>query len=167
MNLRPATAADFSAILALNEQSVQFLSPLSAQRLAQLHASSALHCGAERDGRVIAFLLAFREGADYDSINYVWFAQRYRRFLYIDRVVVALDSRAHGTGSALYAHAFGHAAQTGVPVLACEFDLEPANLVSERFHSKFGFREVGRQSVAGGRKRVSLQTADVGLGPAA
>lgn len=161
MNLRPATRADFSAVLALNEQSVQFLSPLSAQRLAQLHAASALHCVVEQEGRVIAFLLAFREGADYDSINYAWFAQRYPRFLYIDRVVVALDAQAHGAGSALYAHAFWHATQAGVPILACEFDLEPANPVSERFHAKFGFREVGRQSVAGGRKRVSLQTADV------
>jgi predicted GNAT superfamily acetyltransferase len=161
MKLRPATRADFSAVLALNEQSVQFLSPLSAKRLAQLHLASALHCVAEQEDRVIAFLLAFREGADYDSINYAWFARRYRRFLYIDRVVVALDAQARGTGSALYAHAFGHAAQAGVPVLACEFDLEPANLVSERFHAKFGFREVGCQSVAGGRKRVSLQTADV------
>jgi predicted GNAT superfamily acetyltransferase len=161
MNLRPATSADFSAVLALNEQSVQFLSPLSAQRLAQLHAASALHCVVERDDRVIAFLLAFREGADYDSINYAWFAQRYPRFLYIDRVVVSLDAQAHGVGSALYAHVFGHAAQAGVPILACEFDLEPANPVSERFHAKFGFREVGRQSVAGGRKRVSLQTANV------
>ena len=167
MNLRPATRADFSTALALNEQSVQFLSPLSARRLARLHAASALHCVAEQDGCVIAFLLAFREGADYDSVNYAWFAQRYPRFLYIDRVVVALDSRAHGTGSALYAHAFKHAAQAGVPILACEFDLEPANPVSERFHAKFGFREVGRQWVAGGRKRVSLQTAELGPGPEA
>ena len=164
MKLRPATLADSSAVLALNEQSVQFLSPLSAQRLAQLHAASALHCVVEQDGRVIAFLLAFREGADYDSINYAWFAQRYPRFLYIDRVVVALDAQAHGAGSALYTQAFGHAAQAGVPILACEFDLEPANAVSARFHAKFGFREVGRQSVAAGSKRVSLQTADVRRG---
>jgi predicted GNAT superfamily acetyltransferase len=74
---------------------------------------------------------------------------------------VAPDARARGAGSALYGHAFGYAASAAVPMLACEFDIEPANPVSARFHARFGFREVGRQSVAGGRKRVSLQAADV------
>ena len=35
------------------------------------------------------------------------------------------------------------------------------NLESERFHRGFGFIEVGRQSVAGGQKQVSLQAAPV------
>jgi predicted GNAT superfamily acetyltransferase len=161
MNLRPATPADLPAVLVLNEQSVQFLSPLSAERLARLHGLAALHCVVEQGGVVIAFLLAFREGTDYDSVNYTWFAERYARYLYIDRIVVAPDARARGAGSALYEHAFAHAARAAVPMLACEFDIQPANPASARFHARFGFREVGRQSVAGGSKRVSLQAADV------
>jgi predicted GNAT superfamily acetyltransferase len=159
--LRPAAPEDFPAILALNEQSVKFLSPLSAGRLEQLHGEVALHCVVEQRGAVVAFLLAFREGAAYDSVNYAWFAGRYPRFLYIDRVVVAAEARAAGVGSRLYRHAFRHAAQAGVPILACEFDIRPPNPVSARFHAGFGFREVGRQSLAGGDKTVSLQTANV------
>jgi predicted GNAT superfamily acetyltransferase len=79
--LRNAHPADFSAILALNEAFVAVLSPLDAGRLAQLHEQAAVHRVAERDGRIEAFLLAFREGADYDGTNYRWFAQRYARFL--------------------------------------------------------------------------------------
>jgi predicted GNAT superfamily acetyltransferase len=51
-----------------------------------------------------------------------------------------------------------------IPVVACEFDVQPPNPASERFHAKFGFIEVGRQSVAGGKKTVSLQTAAASLG---
>lgn len=159
--LRPATSADFPAVLALNEQSVKFLSPLSAGQLVQLHDDAALHCVVEQDEVVIAFLLAFREGAGYDSVNYAWFAGRYPRFLYIDRVVVAPAARNGGAGSLLYEHAFRHAARSAVPILACEFDIEPPNPVSARFHARFGFQEVGRQAVAGGSKWVSLQTAEV------
>lgn len=166
MPLRSATPADFPAVLALNEESVQFLSPLDDERLAALHAEAALHQVLEEDGQIVAFLLAFREGAAYDSVNYRWFAERYPRFLYIDRVVVSQQLQSKGAGSGLYRHAFAHAADIDVPWLTCEFDVEPPNPVSERFHAKFGFGEVGRQSVQNGKKVVSLQAAPVPESPA-
>ena len=72
---RDATPDDFPAILALNAESVHFLSPLDAPRLQRLHAQAAYHRIVTAGGGVAAFLLAFREGADYDSPNYRWFAQ--------------------------------------------------------------------------------------------
>jgi predicted GNAT superfamily acetyltransferase len=42
--------------------------------------------------------------------------------------------------------------------VACEYDVEPPNDASARFHARFGFGEVGRQRLAGG-KQVSLQMA--------
>jgi len=159
MKFRPISPEDYPAVLALNEASVQFLSPLSLERLAKLHKDSAFHLAAEEDGCVIAFLLAFREGADYDSVNYQWFDQRYSHFLYIDRVVVSPSFQAKGVGSRLYQQLFSYAGSSRIAVVACEFDIEPPNLKSEMFHTKFGFTEVGRQSVAQGKKVVSLQTA--------
>ena len=108
------------------------------------------------DGDVAAFLLAFREGADYDSPNYLWFAQHYDRFLYIDRVVVAAAHQGKRLGAGLYRDLFDFARQSAVPRVTCEFDVEPPNEVSRRFHASFGFREVGAQWVAGGKKRVSM-----------
>ena len=159
MNSRRMTPADFTAVLALNEESVQYLSPLSNSQLEDLHRQSPFSRVVEVEGRVVAFILALRQGADYDSVNYQWFARRYAEFLYVDRVVVSRHSRSTGAGSVLYREVFAHASRHLIPVVACEFDVEPPNPASERFHAKFGFVEVGRQSVAGGRKTVSLQTA--------
>ena len=161
VRIRDAQAGDFDAILALNEASVSLLSPLSPRRLAGLHAQAALHRVAEREGEVIGFLLAFRQGADYESPNYLWFAARYPQFLYVDRVVVADAARGQGVGALLYRDMFEFAAASGARLVTCEFDVDPPNPASAQFHARFGFREVGRQWVADGRKQVSLQVAPV------
>ena len=161
MQIRAATPDDFPAILALNEDSVEFLSPLTATRLQAMHAEAALHVVAAAGAEIAGFLLAFREGAGYDSVNYRWFSRQFPRFLYIDRVVVHPSARSSGAGTSLYRRAFQFAAEGAIPVLAAEFDVDPPNPISEKFHARFGFQEVGQQLVAGGRKRVSLQIAPV------
>jgi predicted GNAT superfamily acetyltransferase len=155
--LRDATAADFPAILALNAESVRFTSPLAEARLRALHAQAACHRVFEIDGAAIAFLLALREGADYDSPNYRWFAQRYGEFLYIDRVVVGSAWQGRGIGALLYEDLFVFAQASGVAQVTCEFDLQPPNPASAGFHARFGFRQVGTQWLDGGKKQVSLQ----------
>jgi predicted GNAT superfamily acetyltransferase len=162
--LRDATPADFAAILDLNEAFVTVLSPLDATRLARLHAQAALHRVIEQDGRIEAFLLVFREEADYDSPNYWWFAQHHARFLYVDRIVVVGAAQARGAGTWLYGEVYALALRDGVPLITCEFDIEPPNPASERFHARLGFHEVGRQQLDGGRKTVSLQALDVAAG---
>jgi hypothetical protein len=164
LKIRAAQPADFDAVLALNEASVAFLSPLSPERLADLHAQAALHRVIEDHGQVIAFLLAFREGAGYDSPNYRWFAARYPAFLYVDRVVVSDAARGRGVGALLYRELFEFAVASAVELVTCEFDLDPPNPVSQRFHASFGFQEVGRQWLDSGRKQVSLQAAFVHKG---
>lgn len=161
MQIRRATETDFASILALNAESVAYLSPLDEDRLARLHAQAAYHRVVEDRSGVIAFLLALREGSNYDSPNYTWFAWRYPVFLYIDRVVVSRHARSKGAASLLYRDLFAFAQETAVPLVACEYDIDPPNPASERFHARFGFREVGSQSVAGGTKVVSLQVVEL------
>lgn len=158
--LRNARPDDFPAILSLNQVFVSVLSPLDGDRLRLLHAQAALHRVVERDGRIEAFLLAFREHADYDGANYQWFVQRHARFLYVDRIVVAGDTQSRGLGQRLYRDARTFAAHANVPLLACEFDIDPPNPVSASFHARQGFREVGRRELEGG-KTVSMQLLDV------
>lgn len=155
--IRDATPADFDSILRLNAESERFISPLTRQKLQQLHGAAAWHRVACVDGRVAAFLLAFSEGAAYDSQNYLWFAARYPQFLYVDRVVVDIGFQSRRLGTRLYEDLFAHARSTHVARVTCEFDIEPPNPVSAQFHRKFGFREVGRQNVAYADKAVSLQ----------
>lgn len=162
MQLRDATPADFPAILALNHTFVAVLSPLDEARLIHLHEQAAQHRVIDRDGEVIAFLLTLREGAAYDSPNYRWFAARYRQFLYVDRIVVSASAQGTGAGRALYRDAFRHASEQGLPVLVCEFDTVPPNPASARFHAALGFREVGTQTLEGG-KQVSLQALEIAM----
>lgn len=163
--IRAAEARDHAAILALNAESVHFLSPMDAARLERLAAQAAWHRVVERDGEVVAFLLALREGADYDSPNYRWFAARYPQFLYVDRIVVAMAQQGRRLGDALYADLFDFARASAVPRITLEFDIEPPNEGSRKFHARHGFVEVGRQSLDGGRKQVSLQACEL-PGPA-
>jgi hypothetical protein len=162
--IRDATGVDSPAILVLNAESVHFLSPLDAARLQHLHEQAAYHRVAEVDGKVAAFLLALREGADYDSPNYCWFVRHSAQFLYIERVVVAAVHQGRGIGAMLYDDIIAFAATRGVAQLTCEFDLEPPNPGSAKFHARYGFREVGRQWLSGGRKQVSLQALEVTAG---
>jgi len=155
--IRDAATRDFRAILGLNAESVHFLSPLDEARLLRLHAQAAYNRVVEIDGAAAAFLLVLREGADYDSPNYRWFAQRYPQFLYIDRIVVAADRQGHGLAAMLYDDLLAFAKTTGVETLTCEFDLDPPNPASAKFHAHYGFREVGTQWLGGGKKQVSLQ----------
>jgi uncharacterized protein len=163
LKLRTAVAADFNAILALNEEAVAALSPVTFERLSRLHAQAARHCVVEDDGGVVAFMLVLRESADYDSPNFQWFVARYDRFLYVDRIVVSLNARSRGAGTLLYRDLFEFAAASSVDLITCEYDLDPPNPRSQRFHARFGFAEVGRQRLTGSGKQVSLQAAQVPL----
>ena len=155
--IRNASPTDFEAILRLNLESENFLSPLDRERLETLHRQGAYHRVECAGGTVAAFLLAFREGTEYDSPNYRWFAERYPNFLYIDRIVVDAAARGKGLGSGLYEDLFAWARRSGAPRITCEFDIDPPNEASRRFHRGFGFQEVGSHRVANGKKAVSLQ----------
>ena len=153
--IRNALAADFPSIAALNAESERFLSPMSEARLERLHGWASYHRVIQGEAGVSAFLLAFREGAGYDSPNYRWFSERYESFIYIDRVVVASAHRGNGLATFLYLDVFAYARQNGVAIVTCEFDIDPPNEVSRRFHEKLGFQEVGLHAY--NNKRVSMQ----------
>jgi predicted GNAT superfamily acetyltransferase len=155
--IRESTESDFEALLRLNAESEHFLSPLPLPRLQFLHRQAWYRRLIGRDEVVLGFMLAFREGADYDSPNYRWFTARYAQFLYIDRIVIGSIARGQGLAARLYEDLFTRARGQGITRITCEFDVDPPNEPSRRFHERFGFREVGRQRVAGGKKMVSLQ----------
>ena len=159
--IRDLAGTDYPAVLALNSAFEFFLSPMDETRLVQLHQRASYARVVRQHSAAVAFVLAFRERAVYDSPNYVWFDQRYSSFLYVDRIVVSADHQGKHLGRALYTDLFRFASAARIPRVTCEFDLEPPNEVSRRFHAQFGFREVGTQRVAYGRKQVSLQEASL------
>jgi predicted GNAT superfamily acetyltransferase len=154
--IRDARPADTDAILALNLESEALMSPMDAARLAELSAMAAYLRVVEDERGVAAFLLAFREGTAYDSVNYRWFDERYPRFLYVDRIAVAGDRQGRGLGPMLYADLFDFARAHDVPRVVCEYYSVPLNERSRRFHQRAGFVEVGSQWLPSG-KQVSFQ----------
>jgi predicted GNAT superfamily acetyltransferase len=155
--IRDCVEADYASMLRLNLESEHFLSPLSLSGLRALSAQ-AWYCRALGDaGDARGFLLVLREGSAYDSVNFQWFAARYSQFLYIDRIVVDARARGQRVAMRLYEDLFARARAAGRARVTCEFDIDPPNEASKRFHAAFGFREVGSQRIAAGKKTVSLQ----------
>lgn len=157
--IRDACQPDFESILRLNDVEVEQTSPMDLERLPLLDDLSAYHKVAILDGQVAGFILAMRAGAHYANDNFSWFAARLDDFLYVDRIVVGSQFSGLKIGSGLYQDLFAYARRQGIPRITCEYNIEPPNLASRAFHDKFGFRELGTQRVAGGRKLVSLQAA--------
>jgi uncharacterized protein len=155
--IRDSNDGDFAALLSLNLESEHFLSPLSQPDLQALHGQAWYCRVACIEDVVQAFLLVLGTGARYASPNYQWFAARYSDFAYVDRVVVGAAARGRRLAVLLYEDLFVKARARGLTRVTCEFDVDPPNEPSRRFHERFGFREVGRQRVAAGKKTVSLQ----------
>jgi predicted GNAT superfamily acetyltransferase len=137
------------AVLELNAQNVIETSALDEAALERLVAQ-AFHVGLVGSG-ADAFLIALDETADYESANFAWFASRYDRFVYIDRVVTAEAARGRGLARALYCELFDKARAAGRTVIGCEVNLDPPNPGSDAFHAKLGFVEVGRQTLVSGK----------------
>lgn len=143
--------ADEPAVLALNNDHAAELSWLDAPELSRL-IGEAFH--ARRIGSLEAFLLTFDQDADYHSPNFLWFQQRYPRFVYIDRVVVANHARGKGLARTLYHDLFEAARMASHEIVACEVNAEPPNPASDAFHAVLGFNEVGAASIHDGKKTV-------------
>ena len=146
------------AVLALNNEHAAELSWLEPDRLSHL-IGQAFH--ARRIGEVDAFLIAFDQDAGYDSPNFLWFRDRYTRFVYVDRIAVAQRARGRGLARRLYADLFDHAAMAGHDRVVCEVNSEPPNLGSDAFHAALGFSEIGQALIHDGAKAVRYFTRPI------
>ncbi len=127
-------------LLALNNQFAQELSYLCPEKAAHLVREAVMAC---RVGEADALLLAFDQSAAYENPNFEWFRDRYERFIYIDRVVVAPSMRGRGLARELYKALFSRAAILRHSQVVCEINLDPPNPGSDAFHASLGFEQVG------------------------
>jgi len=140
-----------AALLALNNAHAQELSWLEPGKLVAMVGEAFL---ARRVGRDDALLIAFDQDAAYDSPNFLWFRERYDRFVYVDRIVVAQAARGRGLARALYETLFDAARAAGHVRVVCEVNSNPPNPASDAFHAGLGFVEVGAAVLPGGGKAV-------------
>ena len=144
-------AEDEPAVLALNNRHAAELSWLEPERLSFLLGEAFY---ARRIGALEAFIMTFDQDARYDSPNFLWFRERYKRFVYVDRVVVAAAARGRGHARRLYEDLFDHVRRAGQVIVTCEVNADPPNPASDAFHAALGFAEVGDAVIHGGKKAV-------------
>ena len=146
--LRTIDDGDIAWILALNAQNEEATSPLDAARL-RLMLGDAFQARAANatDG----FIIPFDQSSAYRSENYLWFRDRYPRFVYVDRIIVAASARRTGLARALYENVFDTAKRAGRQTVGGEVNVVPPNPASDAFHDSLGFVEVGRATIANGK----------------
>ncbi|MGE4482873.1 GNAT family N-acetyltransferase [Acidocella sp.] len=148
--LSPAVPA-FEALRTLNNEHAQELSHANTDRFSLLLERSFF---AASINEADAFLIAFDQDADYDSPNFLWFRERFLKFVYIDRVVTAPAARGRGLAVTLYDTLFQEARAAGHTLAVCEVNRHPPNPVSEAFHARFGFVQAGKADLPASGKTV-------------
>lgn len=157
LEIEPGAAADYDAVLELNEAAVPHVNSISTETLGRLHAQSTCLTVVRAPGvaGLAGFLLALPQSAAYESLNFGYFRRHYPQFVYIDRVVISPQWRRGGIGQALYRDLFTRL-PADCPLVCCEVNVRPPNAPSLAFHRRMGFSPVGEQDTEGGKKRVSL-----------
>lgn len=156
--IRDVESTDLDQILELNNAAVPAVNRLVRSDLDWFaeNAHSFL-VKPDSDGGAVAYLIGLHgPGAGYESANYEWFSQRYARFVYVDRIVVAEQGRGRGIGQALYDAFAGRGRDDDHDVMLAEVNIRPRNDVSLKFHELYGFVSVGEQDTEGGSKRVVM-----------
>jgi predicted GNAT superfamily acetyltransferase len=161
--LRPYRDTDLDALVLINDGAYPAVPITPAAELADLFAMSSVRLVVESAGEPAGFVLGMPPGLPYASENYVFFSARSQDFVYVDRIVLAPRLQGQGIGPQLYAAVFDEARRTGASEVLCEVNVEPPNPGSLAFHTRLGFREVGRQETHGGENTVALLAAPVEL----
>lgn len=157
MEIRPLSLADLPDAVVINNANLPALTAADETEMGDLFTEAAYSLGAFVDDVLAGFSITFLPGADYDSVNYRWFAGRYDRFAYLDRIALADEFQGRGIGAALYSDLETRlrAEHPACGWLTCEVNLRPLNEGSLRFHHRIGFAEVGQQETDYG-KLVSM-----------
>ncbi|CAN5380368.1 GNAT family N-acetyltransferase [soil metagenome] len=160
MPVRPLSPTDLPRVLELNNAAVPAVGLLDQPGLEHLVSESSIAwavCDAEA-GELVGFCLVLDPDADYASVNFHWFAERYEDFVYLDRVVIDAAWKGQGLGRELYGLVEAHVAANGGAAWLClEVNLRPRNDASLAFHERLGFSEVGQQETPYGAL-VTMQT---------
>ena len=162
-NFQPTTRnieiADLARVLEINNANTPGVSELTFAEL-ESDLNNSLHALAidNEQGEVCAFCITFDPGAPDAGANHRWFAERYKSFVYLDRIAIDSNHQNRGLGALLYQAVEQHMLKSPEhSLLCCEVNLEPPNPGSLRFHKRIGFSECGVQSTAPGYAVTYLQ----------
>ena len=132
-------------LYSLNQENTPEVGSISSsESFASLFYKSSINLLVEYKKQPIGFVICFRENLEYESLNYKFFNETKKNFLYIDRVVIKSQYRRMGVGTKVYKYLDEVAAKELLPI-CCEVNSIPLNQISLNFHAKNGFVEVGEK----------------------
>jgi predicted GNAT superfamily acetyltransferase len=146
--VRNIVSTDVTRVLEINNANTPGVSELTMIELAT-DLKNSLHALVidNEHGEVCAFCITFGPNTPDAGSNHQWFAERYKSFVYLDRIAIDSSHQNRGLGALLYQSVeqlmFNSAEHS---LLCCEVNLEPPNPGSLRFHKRIGFTEVGQHS---------------------
>jgi len=162
ISIRDIHVEDLDAVLALNQSEVPHVGSIT---LADMHyfleKAVYFRVACDDQDNILAILIGLEAGADYASLNYRWFNDRYEKFAYIDRIAVAPHARRLGIAESMYED-FERQSATWAECLCCEVNLVPENPVSMAFHRRLGFEQAGTLETQNGAKKVALLMRKIG-----
>lgn len=151
VSVRRMTAADRTALLAINAQNAPHVAGLDGAELARLLDMGArMFVAVTEREELVGYLIAFECTCPYDGEEFLVLQQAIGHdFLYIDQVAVAASFHGFGIGRALYGAAEA-SARTGA-WLCCEVNERPPNPDSLAFHVAMGFGKLRSMETRDGR----------------
>lgn len=160
MLIRSFKPSDLSSIHAINQDAVPMVGTTTLEELSHIAQESCISLvahPADAPDQVTAFCMVLGANADYGSLNFKWFKERYDDFIYLDRVAISPAYRRQGLGRALYKAVDELAVSRcpGAKRLTLEVNVEPRNDASLAFHEGMGFETVGTRDTRYGT-RVAL-----------
>lgn len=144
------TSDDLDRVLEINVANVPAVGEVDLDRLRFIVDQSEIALVVQLGDTIAGYCLVLGQGASYDSLNYLWFMERYPDAFYLDRVAFDASTQGRGLGTALYAEVdrLIHERRSGgaeVARLTLEVNVDPPNEQSLAFHGSRGFTEVGRR----------------------
>lgn len=138
------TSPDLEALLALNNEYAKELAHTDQAHFRWLVENAFFAAAIDSTE---SFLIAFDQDTNYQSPNFLWFKQRFPKFVYVDRLATAARARGQGHAIKLYDALFSAARAAGHKLIVCEINEIPSNPVSVALHARFGFVKVGEAEV--------------------
>ncbi len=102
---------------------------------------------------LLGFLMVFGSHANYSNEHFDWFKKRFKRFLYIDRLVTRAENQRRGVAERLYQNLFKYG-KGKYPMMVGEINVE--NTPSLRFNEKMGFKVIDSFFDSNGNENVAV-----------